>query len=67
MGIEERLDDCELFIQKLLTVLTDKQVVSLNHQFYKDYSNIEPEIRNELTRRGLSTKREFTEYGDFKY
>lgn len=64
--IEEDIRDLEIFVYKLITLLSDDQVRGLNHTFYGDYSGIKTTIHNELDKRGISKEREFIG-GDFKY
>ena len=62
----EGLNDCVVFIKKLITVLSDEQLRAMLHTFYSDYSEIECGIKVECTKRGISTDCEFID-GDFKY
>lgn len=64
--IEEDIRDLETVIQKLITVLSDEQVRSLNHAFYSYDSCIKMTIEEELQKRNMSTEIEFVG-GEFKY
>jgi len=66
MVIEEDITDLQLFVGKLITLLSDDQLRGLNHNFYVDYSNIKTAIHEELDKRGISKELEFVD-GNFKY